>query len=50
MYFGGGRQKRENEEAYVEEAYVKESYVKQVLSYFNSTPLANQDGSPSQPE
>ena len=29
LYFGGGRQKRENEEAYVEEAYIKEAYVKE---------------------
>ena len=29
LYFGGGRQKRENEEAYVEEAYVEEAYVKE---------------------
>jgi hypothetical protein len=43
--FGGGIGKREKEEAYVEE-----SYVRQVLSYFNSTPLANQDSSPSQLE
>ena len=33
-----------------EEVYVKEAYVKQVLSCFITTPLANQDNSPGQPE
>jgi hypothetical protein len=48
LRFGGGMGQREKEEAYIEEAYVKQ--VLQVLSCFNSTPLANQDNSPGQPE
>ena len=48
LRFGGGMGQREKEEAYIEEAYVRQ--VLQVLSCFNSTPLANQDNSPGQPE
>ena len=48
LRFGGGMGQREKEEAYIEEAYVRQ--VLQVQSCFNSTPLANQDNSPGQPE
>ena len=45
LCFSGGIGQREKEEAYIEEAYVRQ--VLQVQSCFNSTPLANQDNSPS---
>jgi hypothetical protein len=49
LRFGGGMGQREKEEAYIEEAYVRQ--VLQVLSCFNSTPLATQqNNSPVQPK